>query len=223
MDLACENVEIMRSVINSIKEYYTRGVLLIISNPVDILTHKASEWMNLPNGMVFGSGCILDTSRFVRCIADYIGLSTGVVGGYLVGEHGDSQVPVWSRVTVGGIPIAEYCNELSVPWNREVQAMIAEKTKSMGAEIIRAKGKTHYGIAVCVCHLADAVLNQRSTIASVTSPLLGEHGVREVSLSVPSVVGAGGVQQRIREKWTQEEYRGFFDAVEKVRGIVETL
>ena len=66
MDLACENVEIMRSVINSIKEYYTRGVLLIISNPVDILTHKASEWMNLPNGMVFGSGCILDTSRFVR-------------------------------------------------------------------------------------------------------------------------------------------------------------
>ena len=176
MDLACENVEIMRSVINSIKEYYTRGVLLIISNPVDILTHKASEWMNLPNGMVFGSGCILDTSRFVRCIADYIGLSTGVVGGYLVGEHGDSQVPVWSRVTVGGIPIAEYCNELSVPWNREVQAMIAEKTKSMGAEIIRAKGKTHYGIAVCVCHLADAVLNQRSTIASVTSPLLGEHG-----------------------------------------------
>lgn len=223
MDLACENVEIMRSVINSIKEYYTRGVLLIISNPVDILTHKASEWMNLPNGMVFGSGCILDTSRFVRCIADYIGLSTGVVGGYLVGEHGDSQVPVWSRVTVGGIPIAEYCNELSVPWNREVQAMIAEKTKRMGAEIIRAKGKTHYGIAVCVCHLADAVLNQRSTIASVTSPLLGEHGVREVSLSVPSVVGAGGVQQRIREKWTQEEYRGFFDAVEKVRGIVETL
>lgn len=223
MDLASENVETMRSVIDSIKEYYTRGVILIISNPVDILTQKASEWMELPNGMVFGSGCILDTSRFVRSIADYIGLSTGVVGGYLVGEHGDNQVPLWSRVTVGGLPIAEYCNELSVHWDKGVQDMIAEKTKQMGAEIIRAKGKTHYGIATCVCHLADAVLNQRATITSVTSPLLGEHGVRGVSLSVPSVVGPAGVQQRIREKWSPEEYRGFFDAVEKVRRIGESL
>lgn len=222
-DLASENLKTMYSVINSIKEYYTRGVILVISNPVDILTYKASEWMGLPDGMVFGSGCILDTSRFIRNIADYIGLSTGVIGGYLIGEHGDNQVPVWSRVTVGGIPIAEYCSELSISWNKEIQVMIAEKTKHMGTKIIDAKGKTHYGIATCVCHLADAVMNQRPTIVSVTSTLLGEHGVREVALSVPSVVGAAGVQQRIREKWSQEEYRGFFDAVENVRKIVESM
>ena len=187
------------------------------------MTYKASEWMGLPNGMVFGSGCILDTSRFVRNIADYIGLSTGVVNGYLVGEHGDSQVPVWSRVTVGGIPIGEYCGEMSNPWDEEVRSMIAEKTRMMGSAIIRAKGRTHYGIATCVCHLADAVLNQRPTIAPVSSPLMGEHGVRGVSLSVPSVVGPAGVQQRIREKWEPEEYRGFFDAVEKVRGILAKI
>ena len=176
--------------------------------------------MDLPNGMVFGSGCILDTSRFVRCIADYIGLSTGVVSGYLIGEHGDGQVPVWSRVTVGGIPIGEYCSEMSLPWDESVRASIAERTRGMGAEIIKAKGRTHYGIATCVCHLADAVLNQRPMITSVTSPLLGEHGVRGISLSVPSVVGPAGVQQRIRERWEAEEYRGFFDAVEKVRRIL---
>ena len=223
LDLASENVGTLRTVVSSIQKYYTRGVVLLISNPVDILTHKASEWMGLPNGMVFGSGCILDTSRFVRNIADYIGLSTGVVNGYLVGEHGDSQVPVWSRVTVGGISIGEYCGEMSIPWDGKVRSMIAEKTRMMGSAIIRAKGRTHYGIATCVCHLADAVLNQRPTIASVSSPLMGEHGVRGVSLSVPSVVGPAGVQQRIREKWEPEEYRRFFDAVEKVRGILAKI
>lgn len=223
LDLASENTKILQNVIESIKNYYTRGVILIISNPVDILTQKASEWMNLPNGMIFGTGCLLDTSRFVRIIADYVGLSTGVVNGYLVGEHGDSQVPIWSRVTIGSIPIEEYCTAVNLKWDEEVREDIKKRTRNMGGDIIVAKGRTHYGIATCVCNLADAVLNQRPIIASVCSPLLGEHGVRGVSLSVPSVVGPVGVQQRIREKWAPEEYRSFFDAVEKVREILELL
>lgn len=220
LDLTNENVKIMRDVIDSIQKYYTRGVILIISNPVDILTFKAAEWMELPNGMVFGSGCILDSSRFVRCVADYIELSTGVINGYVVGEHGDSQVPVWSHVTVGGIPIDEFCNDMKIAWNEDVRKRITEQTKVMGSQIIKAKGRTHYGIATCVCQLADAIINMRPTIASVSSVLLGEHGCRDVALSVPSVVGPSGVQQRIREKWAPEEYRGFFDAVEKVRQTI---
>lgn len=223
IDLADDNVQILRNVINSLEPYYTRGVILIISNPVDILVQKASEWMKLPDGMVFGSGCMLDTSRFVRTIADYIGISTGVINGYLVGEHGDNQVPVWSHVTVGGMPIIEFCEDAEIVWNQEVRDSIAEKTKKMGAKIIHAKGRTHYGIATCVCHLADAILNQRPTIASVCSPLKGEHGVRGVSLSVPSVIGPAGVQQRIREKWASDEYRGFFKAVENIRNVLEKL
>lgn len=217
LDLTNENVKIMKSVIESIQKNYTRGVILVISNPVDILTYKAAEWMELSNGMVFGSGCILDSSRFVRTIADYVGLSTGVINGYVVGEHGDSQVPVWSHVTVGGIPISEYCADVGLVWDDQIRADIAQKTKVMGAEIIKAKGRTHYGIATCVCQLADAIINMRPTIASVSSVLMGEHGCRGVALSVPSVVGPSGVQQRIREKWAPEEYRGFFDAVERVR------
>lgn len=217
LDLTNENVKIMRSVVESVRDYYIRGVILVISNPVDILTFKVAEWMELPNGMVFGSGCILDSSRFVRCIADYIELSTGVINGYVVGEHGDGQVPVWSHVTVGGIPIDEFCAESKIAWNDEVRAEITGQTKVMGNQIIAAKGRTHYGIATCVCQLADAIINQRPTIVSVSSVLMGEHGCRDVALSVPSVVGPSGVQQRIREKWAPEEYRAFFDAVENVR------
>lgn len=223
LDLASENAHIVKNVIDSIKKYYTRGCILIISNPVDILTQKVSEWMDLPNGMVFGSGCLLDTSRFVRTIADYLNLSTGVINGYLVGEHGDGQVPVWSHVTVGGIPIEEYCQELSIKWDNEIRRQIEKETRDMGTSIIKAKGKTHYGIATCVCYIADAIINQRPTIASVCSPLMGEHGVRGVSLSVPSVIGPVGVQQRIREKWAPDEYRRFFDAVEKVREILAQI
>lgn len=223
LDMASENVEILRSVINSVQKYYTRGVILLVSNPVDILTHKANEWMNLPNGMVIGSGCLLDTSRFVRAVADYIGLSTGVVNGYLVGEHGDGQIPIWSRMTVGGIPINDFCNEASITWNETIREEITFRTRKMGEEIIRTKGKTHYGIATCVCYLADAILNQRPTIVSVCSPLLGEHGIRDVSLSVPSVIGPAGVQQRVRERWASEEFRGFFDAAQKVKSILKLL
>ena len=223
LDLTNDNVAIMKAVVEQIRHYYTRGIILIISNPVDILTYKVAEWMNLPNGMVFGSGNILDSSRFVRSIADYVVLSTGVVNGYIIGEHGDGQVPIWSRVTVGGIPIAEYCHDVGLAWNEDVRAQISLQTKTMGAEIIRAKGRTHYGIATCVCQIADAVINQRPTITSVSSVLMGEHGCRGVALSVPSVIGPSGVQQRIREKWAPEEYRAFFDSVEKVRGILQKI
>jgi len=223
LDLTNENVKITRAVVDDIQKYYTRGVILIISNPVDILTYKVAEWMGLPNGMVFGSGCILDSSRFVRTIADYIELSTGVINGYVIGEHGDGQVPVWSHVTIGGIPIDEFCIDRKIAWNDDIKKRIAEQTKIMGSQIIAAKGRTHYGIATCVCQLADAIINQRPTIACVSSVLMGEHGCREVALSVPSVVGPAGVQQRIREKWAPDEYRGFFDAVENVRVVLSEI
>lgn len=223
LDLTNENVEIMRSVISQIQPYYTRGIILIISNPVDILTYKVAEWMGLPNGMVFGSGNILDSSRFVRTIADYVGLSTGVVNAYIVGEHGEGQVPIWSRATIGGIPIDEYCSDVGLKWDSDVKEELAEKTRIMGSQIIAAKGRTHYGIATCVCQLADAIINQRPTISCVSSVLMGEHGCREVALSVPSVVGPAGVQQRIREKWAPDEYRRFFDAVENVRAVLAEI
>ena len=177
LDLAGENVKIARSIVDEIQKYYTRGIILLISNPVDILTYKVTEWMELPDGMVFGSGNLLDSSRLVLSIADYVGLSTGVVNAYVVGEHGNGQVPVWSRATIGSMPIADYCKDAGFVWNEEMRAQLAKKTRDMGANIIAAKGKTHYGIATCVCQLAEAILNQKPTIASVSSVLQGEYGV----------------------------------------------
>ncbi len=220
-DLTQENVRIMQNVTDSIRQHYTGGVILIISNPVDILTAKVTEWMGLPDGMVFSSGCMLDSSRFVRCIADHVGLGTGVIGAYVAGEHGDAQVPVWSRVTVSGIPIGDYCTELHIPWNAQIREEIAAQTKCMGAQIIQAKGRTHYGIAACVRHLADAIINYKPSLVSVSSVLHGEYDCEGIALSVPSVVGPGGVQQRIREPWTPEELAAFRSAAQAIRETMQ--
>ena len=217
LDLISDNIGTMKAVVDKIKPYYTHGVIMVVSNPVDILTYKCSEWMDLPNGKVFGTGCILDTSRLVRSIANYTNLNIEAIKCNIVGEHGSSQFPVWSRLSIAGIPMKEYCNSVGLPWGADQKEEIYNQVKNMGAEIIADKGKTHYGIATCVCSLADAVLNQRLTVAPVTSPLQGEYGIEGVSLSIPSIVGVNGVEHRLEEKWTKEERRRLQDCADKLK------
>lgn len=216
LNLIVDNSEIMKSVVKNIEKYYTGGVLLVISNPVDILTALCNKWTRLPNGMVFGTGCVLDTSRMIRLVADYLHLSTEVVSGFIVGEHGDSQIPIWSKFTIGGNHIDEYCETVGIDWNEEIKEKLSMDVKKMGATIIENKGRTHYGIATCVCSIADAVLNQRPTIASVSSVLEGEYGIHDVAMSVPSIIGVNGVERRLEEKWSKEEYLAFKNCAEKL-------
>ena len=195
LNLIGDNSRILRDVVEHIKKYYTRSVILVVANPTDMLTYLCDKWMGLENGMVFGTGCVLDTSRLVRCVADYVSLSTEVVKGFIVGEHGDSQIPIWS----------------------------ANEVKTMGATIISAKGKTHYGIATCVCSVADAVLNQRLTIASVSTTLTGEYAIHDVALSIPSIIGVNGVERRLEENWSDDELAAFRQSAVKLRGKLDEL
>ena len=212
-----DNSKIMRNVIDSIMKYYNNSVIMVVSNPVDILVSLCYRWTGLPNGRIFGTGCTLDTSRFVRCVADYIGLSTDVVRGFVVGEHGDSQVPLWSRLSIGGASMEEYCASLNLAWTQTERDQIAETVKKTGTTIISKKGKTHYGIATCVCMLADAVLNQHPTIASVSTPLQGEYGISGVALSVPCRVSAAGAVPFGKAKLTEQELADLRASAETIR------
>ena len=220
LDLIAGNSAILKNVVDQLKKYYTRGVIMMVSNPVDVLVWQCSQWMDLPNGMVFGTGCVLDTSRLTRLIADYTRLNTEVVKTTIVGEHGDAQIPIWSRTAIAGVPISEYCENVGLAWNEEVQNGLSRKVRTMGAEIIADKGKTHYGIATCVCYLAQAVLNQRLTIAPVSTVFQGEYGIEQVSLSVPSIIGVNGVEKRLEERWDDAEFRQFRKAAEKMEAVL---
>ena len=220
LDMISDNVGILKKVAGSIKENYTHGVVMVVSNPVDVLTYKVAEWMNLPNGKVFGTGCILDTSRLIRSISDYTGINTEAIKCNIVGEHGDTHFPVWSRLSIEGLSMEEYCENVGLEWGDKQKEELNDKVRIMGAEIIESKGRTHYGIATCACMLADAVLNQRQTIAPVTSPLQGEYGIDGVSISVPSIVGANGVEKRLEEHWTEKELANLRKSGERLK---ETL
>ena len=216
LDMIADNIGIMKDVVDQIRPYYTHSVLMVVSNPVDIMTHMIDKWMGLPNGVVFGTGCILDTSRLVRCIADYTNLNTEAIKCNIVGEHGDSQFPVWSRLTIAGLTMEEYCSNVGLEWGDAQKEHLHEQVRRMGASIIEAKGRTHYGIATCVCSLADAVLNQRPTIAPVTSPLQGEYGISGVSISIPSIVSVRGVEHRLEENWAEEEIAMLHNSAERL-------
>lgn len=223
LDMIADNIGIMKNVADQIKKYYTHGVIMVVSNPVDILTYKMAEWMELPNGRVFGTGCILDTSRLIRGISDYTGINTEAIKCNIVGEHGDTQFPVWSRLSIAGLSMEEYCENVGLEWNEQKKIELNEKIKTMGAEIIASKGRTHYGIATCACSLADAVLNQRLTIAPVSSPLQGEYGITGVSISVPSIVGVNGVEHRLEEHWTDEELDKLKASSEQMKATLAKL
>ena len=209
--------------VDQLKQYYTRGVIMMVSNPVDVLVWQCARWMDLPNGMVLGTGCVLDTSRLTRLIADYTRLNTEVVKTTIVGEHGDAQIPIWSRTSIAGVPIEEYCENVGLSWTEREREMLSNKVRTMGAEIISDKGKTHYGIATCVCYLAQAVLNQRLTIAPVSTVFQGEYGIENVSLSVPSIIGVNGVEKRLEERWAADEFERFRTAAKKMAGVLEQL
>lgn len=223
LDMINDNIGTMKNVVDEIGKYYTHGAIMVVSNPVDILTYKCAEWMDLPNGKVFGTGCILDTSRLVRSIADYTSLNTEAVKCNIVGEHGNTQFPVWSRLSIAGVPMEEYCENVGLQWGEKQKNEIYTQVLKMGETIIAAKGKTHYGIATCVCSLADAVLNQRLTVAPVTSPLQGEYGIEGVSLSIPSIVGVNGVEHRLEEHWSEEEIAKLRVSGEKLKAALQGL
>lgn len=222
-DLAESNIAVMRDIVAELKKYYTRGAILVVSNPVDILTYAVEKMMGLPNGVVFGTGCILDVSRLSCLIADYINLSAEAVKCSIVGEHGDNQIAIWSRLAIAGVPIDEYCRSVGIEWNGEIRSALFDSVKNMGGNIIKAKGRTHYGIATCVCYLAGAVLDQSLTIACVSSTLNGEYGVNDVALSVPSIIGVNGVERRLEEKWADDEHDGFVQSANRLKKFMESF
>lgn len=195
LDMASDNVKIAKAVCDKIKKYYNSGVVLVVSNPVDIITTKVNEWLNLPKGIVFGTGCILDSSRFTNVIADYLKLNPEIVNAQIIGEHGSSQIALWSKVTVAGMPLDDYCKIAGIKFDDTIKNAVEKDVISMGTNIIKGKGRTHYGIATCVCYIADAILNKRATILSVTSVLNGEYGITGVALSVLSVVDSNGIER----------------------------
>lgn len=194
LDMAADNVKISEKIVKEMKKYYNQGVVLIVANPVDILTYYYEKMLELPKGRVFGTGCILDSSRLINIISDYVDLSPEFISATVVGEHGNSQIPLWDEVKIANISMNEFCKVENLQFNDAIKYEMAQKVLNMGTEIIKGKGKTYYGISTCVCHIADAILNRRNITASVSSNMAGTTLNKDISISLPSLIDYNGVK-----------------------------
>src|SRR5215510_11650602 len=205
LDLINRNVALFVQILDSIKSAGLRkdAHVFVVSNPVDILTHLAVQRLGLPWQQVYGLGTMLDTSRFSSFIADELRLAPTQVKALILGEHGDSMLPVWSSATVNGLPLAEL-PECSPGF----QNAVFERTKGSGAEVIKKKGGAGWAVGVAIRDVIHAVLLNKQSLLPVSSLVQGAYDIRDICLSVPSVVGRKGVEKHVELKLWPKEVMG---------------
>ncbi len=200
-----KNISIFGSIIPQIRESGFNGILLIVSNPVDVLTYAAIKMSGLPEGQVIGSGTVLDTARLKYMLGEHLDVDPRDVHAYIVGEHGDSEVAAWSSATVAGVPLSTYC-ELHGHYNHEEsERRIADEVKNSAYEIIEKKRATYYGIAMSVRRICTAIMRDEDCVLPVSSLMVGEYGLNDLCISVPTVVGRNGVVTRVPVSLSEEE------------------
>ena len=204
LDLASKNAKIMRGIVKEIMASGFDGILVIASNPVDVMTHVAYEASGLPKEHVIGSGTILDTARFRYLLSDYFQVDSRNVHAYIVGEHGDSELPIWSHVTIGGLPLNVYGKLNNFYEDRDMQA-IFENVRDAAYQIIQKKGATYYGIGMGLARLTKALLYNENSILTVSTYFEGEYDIDGVYMGIPAVVNANGVREILRLNLSDRE------------------
>ena len=221
LDLVKKNISIFRSIMGELNRVKVEGILLIVANPVDILTAAAQKLSGLPENRVFGSGTVLDTARFKYLLGEHLDVDARNVHAFILGEHGDSEIAVWSSANISGIPVNEFC-ELKGHYDHE-KAMkeIADNVKNAAYEIIQKKQATYYGIAMSVRRICEAVIRDEKSILPVSRMLHGEYGLDGMALSLPAIVGRGGVEAPVPAKLSDEELAALRKSGETLKAILD--
>ncbi len=212
----CQNISIFKSIIPEIKKRDYKGILLIVANPVDILTTVAIKLSGLPESRVIGSGTVLDTARLKHELGNHLNVDPRSVHAFIIGEHGDSEIAAWSSANISGIPLHNFCEMRGHFNHEEATKKIAEDVKNSAYEIISRKKATYYGIAMAVKRICEAIARDEKSILPISSMLHGEHGIEGISLSMPAIVGKDGVETLVPIQLNDEE-------VSKLRLSAKTL
>lgn len=221
LDLIKKNAAIMKSIVGEIKKRDFDGILLIVSNPVDILTLIALKESGYPSNRVIGSGTVLDTGRFKYLLGEHLDVDSRSVHAFIIGEHGDSELAAWSNARIGGLKVNDFC-ELRGHFNHE-QSMkkIFENVRNSAYEIIERKHATYYGIAMAVKRICEAIVRNEKSILPVSSLMTGEYGLNDVVLSIPAVVDETGVQKVIPIELNDEELTKLKDSANILKDIAK--
>ena len=223
MELAGANVELCRSLVPRLLKVAPDALLLVVTNPVDVLTYVVQKLSGLPSRRVFGSGTVLDSSRFRYLIARHLNVAVQNVHAFIAGEHGDSELPLWSSASVGSVPLLQW----SVPGHsrltEEDRGHIFDNVRNAAYQIIRGKGATNYAIGLATTQILEAVLHDEQRVLPVSSRLEGYLGISDVCMSVPSIVNRTGVETTLEVPLNDTEREGLKRSADTIRQAIRTL
>jgi L-lactate dehydrogenase len=205
LDLVARNAAIFRGIIPPVATANPDGVILVAANPVDVLTHTTLRLSGLPAERVIGSGTTLDTARFRFLISRHFGVDARSVHAYIIGEHGDGEVPVWSLANIAGMRLPEYCAANGVVLDDATRLALYEQTRDAAYEIIQRKGATYYAIGAGLVRIVEAILRNQRTVLTVSSLIDDYYGLSDVAFSLPTVIDRDGVEQVIRLRLADDE------------------
>lgn len=216
LDLINKNFNIFKGIIPEVVKYNPNSILLVVSNPVDILTYITYKLSGFPKERVIGSGTVLDTSRFKYLLSRHFNIDSRNIHAYIMGEHGDSEIATWSLTSVAGMNVNEYCSHICKECDGFSKYEILDDVKKAGYRIIEKKGATYFAIALAVRRIVEAILRDENSILTVSSLLQGEYGIDDIYLGIPSLVGASGVKKVLEVPLDIEETK-------ELRKSAETL
>lgn len=223
LDLVHKNVKIFQSIIPKIRERDCGGILLVVSNPVDILTYVAQKLSGFTENRVIGSGTVLDTARLKRAVAERLTVDSRSVHAFIIGEHGDSEIAAWSGANVSGIPLNDFCELRGHYKHEENTSRIAQEVKNSAYEIIEKKQATYYGIAMSVRRICEVILRDEKSILPISSMMYGEYGISDVALSMPAIVGKNGVEIKVPIPLSEDETEHLQKSASMLRDVLDDV
>ncbi|MFA0741860.1 MAG: hypothetical protein DFNUSKGM_001978 [Candidatus Fervidibacter sacchari] len=223
LQLLERNAQVFADVVPKVCQNAPNAILLIATNPVDVMTQVATRLSGLPPERVIGSGTILDTARFRALLGEYLGVSPQSVHAYVLGEHGDSEVLIWSEARVGGVSVFDFANQINRPITEEVRKQIDDGVRFAAYRIIEGKGATYFGIGAGLARLARAILSDERAMLTVSILTEEVEGVAEVALSLPRIVGRQGVVTTLPVKLSEDERRALRKSAEILKQVATQL
>ena len=222
LDLVHKNVTVFKSIIPEIMKRNFDGILLVVTNPVDILTYVAKELSGLPENRVIGSGTVLDTARLKHELGHHLEVDSRSVHAFIIGEHGDSEIAVWSSANVSGIDLDDFGKMSGEHYYDKSTKEIAERVKNSAYEIIDRKKATYYGVAMAIRRICEVIVRDEKSILPVSSMMHGEYGIDNVVLSMPSVVGINGIEHRVNISLNEEEEKKLQESAKILKEILSS-
>jgi L-lactate dehydrogenase len=223
LDLLQRNVNIFRQIIPGVVEHNPEGILLIATNPVDILSYASWKISGLPSKRVIGSGTILDTARFRYLLSQHYGVDPRSVHGFIIGEHGDSEVPAWSLANIAGMRLPDFCAANGYNCDDSALDEIFRNTRDAAYQIIERKGATYYAVAAGLLRIVEAILRNQSTVLSISSYIQDFYGIQDVYLSLPSVIDQGGIERVLNLALDPSEIKGLQGSADMLKGLISQL